>query len=90
MAKKVYLKKTRMITSDEAQKLSREGAKIKLLPLVEAVIKNAANSGEDSVMINSGNVTNQVRQILKEHGYFVGAENSNKIQISWQEKTKYM
>jgi hypothetical protein len=89
MVKKVYLKKIKMITSDEAQKLSREGAKIKLLPLVEAVIKNAANSGEDSVMINSDNVTNHVRKILNEHGYFVGAVNNNKVQISWQEKTKF-
>ena len=83
-SKMVSLNKNKMITAKEAKILSMEGAKLTLIPLVERIIKDAANSGKDSVFINSDNITENVREILASNGYFVGGNNNNKIEIIWR------
>lgn len=73
-----------MLTAKEALLISKEGAKLNLLPLIESIIKNAAKLGQESVFINSDNITNSIRELLVEKGYFVGANNSNKTEIIWR------
>lgn len=73
-----------MLTAKEALSLSKEGAKLNFLPLIESAIKNAAKLGQESVFVNSDNITKSIRELLVEKGYFVGANNSNRIEIIWR------